>query len=92
MSFSSSSSVPIDMLPGIGHRTAKVLRQMHIRTIGEFKQVPEKILVELFGPSILRLYQYVQATKQPKQLQQPLTFKKRVTKKMKVAALTLTFL
>lgn len=56
MSYSSTSTVPIEMLPGIGRRTAKVLRSMHIRTIGQFKTLPEKMLVEIFGPSIRSLY------------------------------------
>lgn len=52
MSYSSSSTVPIEMLPGIGRRTAKVLRAMQVRTVGQFKALPEALLVELFGPSI----------------------------------------
>ncbi len=56
MSYSSTSTVPIEMLPGIGRRTAKVLRSMHIRTVGQFKTLPEKMLVEIFGPSIRTLY------------------------------------
>lgn len=52
MSFSSTSTVPIEMLPGIGRRTARALRVLHIRTIGQFKSLPENILIELFGPSI----------------------------------------
>lgn len=59
MSFSSTSTVPIEMLPGIGRRTAKVLRSMHVLTVGQFKTVPEKLLVEVFGPSILSLYSIV---------------------------------
>lgn len=47
------------MLPGIGKRTAQVLRSLDIRTIGQFKRVPEKMLIELFGPSIRSVYLYV---------------------------------
>jgi nucleotidyltransferase/DNA polymerase involved in DNA repair len=48
------------MLPGIGHRTAQVLRSMHIRTVGQFKSLPEQMLIEIFGPSIRALYNHVQ--------------------------------
>ena len=56
MSYSSTSTVPIEMLPGIGKRTAKILRSMHVRTVGQFKSVPERLLVEIFGPSIRQPY------------------------------------
>lgn len=56
MSYSNSSTVPIDMLPGIGRRTAKVLHAFQIHTIGQFKSVPERVLIELFGPSIRAPY------------------------------------
>lgn len=59
MSFSHTSTVPISMLPGIGQRTAQVLRSMDIKTVGQFKTVPEKILIELFGPSIRSVYAFV---------------------------------
>jgi nucleotidyltransferase/DNA polymerase involved in DNA repair len=62
MSYSYSSTVPIEMLPGIGRRTAKVLRSMHVRTVGQFKVLPERMLVEIFGPSIRSLYQHVHGT------------------------------
>ncbi|MFH0818736.1 MAG: hypothetical protein V1898_01955 [Patescibacteria group bacterium] len=55
MTYSTQSNIPIELMPGIGTRTAKVLRKLEIRTIGQFKQMPEKVLVELFGPSI-KLY------------------------------------
>lgn len=48
------------MLPGIGHRTAKVLRTWKIATVGQFKQLPENVLIELFGPSIRPVYHAVQ--------------------------------
>lgn len=56
MSYSHSSTVPIDMLPGIGRRTAKVLHAFQIHTIGQFKSIPERVLIELFGPSIRAPY------------------------------------
>lgn len=59
MSFSHTSSVPIHMLPGIGKRTAQILQSLGIQTVGQFKQLPEGLLVEIFGPSIRSLHQYV---------------------------------
>lgn len=59
MSFSYSSTVPIQLLPGIGKRTAKVLRSLGILTVGQFKQLPESLLIELFGPSIKSVHNYV---------------------------------
>lgn len=48
------------MLPGIGHRTAKVLHKLEVHTIGQFKSMPERILIELFGPSISNIHKAVQ--------------------------------
>lgn len=64
MSFSHTSSVPIHMLPGIGKRTAQILQSLGIRTVGQFKQLPEGLLVEIFGPSIRSLHQYVRGVNQ----------------------------
>lgn len=64
MSFSHTSSVPIHMLPGIGKRTAQILQSLGIRTVGQFKQLPEGLLVEIFGPSIRSLHQYVRGANQ----------------------------
>ncbi len=52
MTFSTTSNVPIEFMPNIGKRTAKVLRSLGIDTIGQFTQLPEQLLIELFGPSI----------------------------------------
>ncbi len=52
MTYIKRSNLPVDFLPGIGQRTAKVLKSLDIRTIGQFQRTPEKVLVELFGPSI----------------------------------------
>lgn len=59
MSYSHTSTVPIEMLPGIGRRTAKILRTLQIGTVGQFKQLPERILIDLFGPSIKPVHQMV---------------------------------
>lgn len=103
MSFSHFSTVPIELLPGIGPRTATVLHKLDIRTVGQFKNTSEKILVELFGPSIRSVHHFVQGTSRSltstsassniKSLKTP---RKRTSarfkKTMKVAALTLTML
>lgn len=64
MSFSHTSNVPIHMLPGIGKRTAQILQSLGIRTVGQFKQLPEGLLVEIFGPSIRSIHQYVRGASQ----------------------------
>lgn len=59
MSYSHSSTVPIEMLPGIGRRTAKVLRSLHVTTVGQFKKLPERVLIDLFGPTIIPVHKMV---------------------------------
>ncbi len=84
MSFSHTSNVPIHMLPGIGIRTAEVLQSLGIRTVGQFKQLPEGLLVEIFGPSIRSLHQYVRgpvSTKRETQRLQARRYKMPITKK-----------
>lgn len=56
MSYQKNSTVPIELLPGIGKRTAKILKRMDIQTVGDFHQVPLAMLVEIFGPSIKKVY------------------------------------
>lgn len=56
MSYSKSSNIPIELLNGIGPRTARVLRSLDIHTVAQFRRIPEKILLELFGPSILPVH------------------------------------
>ncbi len=88
MSFSNSSTVPIEMLPGIGFRTAKVLRSLDIMTVGQFKRMPEKVLVELFGPSIKPVHNYVHNKKRKviKKVQPQQNNKLSFVKKFQVAA------
>jgi len=50
MSF--STHTPIQYIPGIGWRTAKVMHELGIHTAGQLQHMPESILIELFGPSI----------------------------------------
>lgn len=82
MSYSSSSTVPIEMLPGIGRRTAKVLRAMQVRTVGQFKALPERLLVEVFGPSIRPVHATVRCIHRP-------TFKASWLGKLKIALTSL---
>lgn len=50
MSF--ASNTPIHFLPGVGSRTAAVLHQLGVHTVGQLLRIPDQILIELFGPSI----------------------------------------
>lgn len=61
MSF--ASNTPIHFVPGVGRRTAKILHELGIHTAGQFRLVPEGVLVELFGPSIRSLVSHMQVTK-----------------------------
>lgn len=65
MSFAHTSTVPIELLPGIGNRTAKALRHLNVHTVGQFKQLPEQVLVELFGPSIRQVHNTVRGYQAP---------------------------
>lgn len=78
MSYSSTSTVPIEMLPGIGRRTAKLLRTMQVRTVGQFKTLPEGLLVEVFGPSIRPVHATVRGLR-------PVTTKANWLGKLKIA-------
>lgn len=66
MSYSKKSNLPVEFLPGIGKRTAKVLKSLDVQTIGQFKRMPEGVLVELFGPSIRKTYYIVHQKKKQK--------------------------
>lgn len=50
MSF--ATNTPIQFLPNIGNRTAKILHELGVHTAGQLKSIPDEMLVELFGPSI----------------------------------------
>lgn len=43
---------PIFDLPGIGRRTATLLYQAGVKTIGSFTQLPDLLLEHTFGPSL----------------------------------------
>ncbi len=48
---------PIFDIPGIGWRTARVLYESGIRTVGQFVGLPELLLRETFGPSLVAIQQ-----------------------------------
>ncbi len=52
------SRTAIDLLPGIGRRTATYLKNRGIRTIGKFNQLPQHAAVRLFGISGVVLHEY----------------------------------
>jgi len=56
-------NTPIHFIPGIGKRTADILHNLGIHTAGQFKKVPESILIELFGPSIRQITNIVHVKK-----------------------------
>lgn len=57
MSF--SNNTPIQYIPGIGWRTAKVMHELGIHTSGQLQNMPESVLIELFGPSIKSVLQTI---------------------------------
>jgi len=52
------SPLPVDMLPGVGPRTAKVLRRLGIDTIGDLASLPVSRLRGLLGSQGLVLHYY----------------------------------
>lgn len=44
-------------VPGIGWRTARVLYESGIRTVGQFVGLPELLLRETFGPTLVTIQQ-----------------------------------
>lgn len=48
----------IDLLPGIGRRTATYLKNRGVRTIGHFRKLPQFAAVQLFGISGIALHAY----------------------------------
>lgn len=64
MSF--AKNTPVHFLPGIGSRTAQVLHDLEIHTAGQLNNVPDKILIELFGPSIRSILNMLEITPKPK--------------------------
>jgi nucleotidyltransferase/DNA polymerase involved in DNA repair len=59
-----SNNTPVHFLPGIGKRTASVLHGLGIHTAGQLAQMPDKVLIELFGPSIRSVLHFVAGKQQ----------------------------
>lgn len=49
------ASTLIDFVPGVGKRTAHILHQMGVHTVGQLSHIPEGVLEHIFGPSILQV-------------------------------------
>lgn len=64
MSF--ASNTPVHFIPGVGHRTAKVLHNLGLHTAGQLNSVPEQLLIEIFGPSIRTVLQTLHLTTRKK--------------------------
>lgn len=67
MSF--AQNTPVHFIPGIGVRTAKVLHGLGLHTAGQLNNVPENILVEIFGPSIRTVLKTLQTPPVQKEIQ-----------------------
>ena len=52
------ANLPIRKIPGVGHVTEKILREMGIRTAGQLAAVPEEYLEILFGVNGLKIASY----------------------------------
>jgi nucleotidyltransferase/DNA polymerase involved in DNA repair len=61
-SMSFAKNTPIQFIPGIGWRTAEVMHDLGIHTVGHLIHIPDNMLVELFGPSIRSILQMVGPT------------------------------
>ena len=51
------SVLPIEDLPGVGHKTAEVLKRLNVRTIGELAQMPKWSLEALLGANGTALHE-----------------------------------
>jgi DNA polymerase-4 len=68
--------VVIDLLPGIGRRTAAYLRNRGVATIGTFARLPQTAAVQLFGVSGIILREFSRGT-DPREVM-PTTIKPRL--------------
>lgn len=46
------TSTFIDFVPGVGKRTAQILHNMGVHTVGQLEHIPDGVLEHIFGPSI----------------------------------------
>lgn len=52
--------LPVSTIPGIGRRTSRLLSRSGVRTVGQFLALPELLLTETFGPSLLTVRRRVE--------------------------------
>ncbi len=94
MSF--ASNTPVQFLPGIGVRTAQVLHDLDIHTAGQLQRMPEKVLIELFGPSIRVVTNNLSIAQKKKPAVTPAlpqaTTKKTLFQRLRIAANVMTLL
>lgn len=96
MSF--ATNTPIQYLPGIGWRTAKVMHELGVHTAGQLNAMPEKVLVELFGPSIKPVISRISISTPTKKKHtttystKPVIKKKSLSQRLRMAATVMTML
>lgn len=47
-----SENAPINVIPGIGRRTSRLLADAGVATVGRFLSLPDFLLEHAFGPSL----------------------------------------
>lgn len=52
------ADLPIRKIPGVGHRTEKILHEMGIRSAGQLAAVPDEYLKTIFGVNGLKIASY----------------------------------
>lgn len=57
-----AANTPIHFIPNIGSRTARILHELGIHTASQLNNVPDSMLVELFGPSIRTVTRHIRVT------------------------------
>lgn len=73
---------PIFSLPGIGRRTATLLHQAGVQTIGSFVRLPDLLLEHTFGPSVPALRKHAAAIIAESSQQQFANFIRRVARQL----------
>ena len=73
---------PVDKIPNVGHRTRDLLAELGVYTVKQLREVPQPILLELFGKRGLEWYdnargidkREVKASNMPKSISRETTF------------------
>ncbi len=74
--------LPVDKLPNVGYKTRKLLAELGVYTVKQFRGIPRPILIELFGKRGIEWYDYargidkreVKASAMPKLISRETTF------------------